>query len=55
MHGSGLRSDNQIICQLNGTDYENALGGPGHDGARYVVAYVKDVASNWSSSAVFEV
>lgn len=43
-------SSNSIDCMIKGADYEAALGGEGHDGAHFVVVYVKNEAGLWSAS-----
>jgi hypothetical protein len=52
VHMSGETSSSaNIDCTIKGADYELALGGEGHDGAHYVVVYIKNEAGLWSKSA----
>ena len=51
VHMSGTtNSAERIDCLIKGADYEAALGGEGHDGAHFVVVYVKNEAGLWSAS-----
>ena len=51
VHMSGTtNSAERIDCLIKGADYEAALGGEGHDGAHFVVVYVKNEADLWSAS-----